>query len=254
MIELTRYSLFASHPEIVAWTSGRPGGVSQGPYASLNCSYSVGDDLLHVAQNRERLEPYLRVCQLVELDQVHGNRVVGVESAAKGGGNQILGTADGMISEQKGIALGIKHADCQAAIVYDPVRQLLGAAHAGWRGLVAGVYSSLISAACDRGSRPSQLKVAISPSLGPCCSQFIHWRQELGPWAQKYRVGDEESCYFNLHQIAFDQLTALGIDPANLSIDQRCTRCHSEQFFSFRRANPTGRMLTLIARIDTPGS
>lgn len=249
-MQLISYPVFKDCPQIIAWTSTREGGFSKGNYKGLNCSFTVGDDPIAVEKNRNLLLPMLKGASLVEIDQIHGKHILEVNQLPPTDrlGVRLLGQADAMFTQRSMTALAIKHADCQAALIYDPRCDRLGAAHAGWKGLVAGIYPALIARMCERGSKPQDLKVAISASLGPCCSEFINWKVELKPWASAYRT-DDASSYFNLQAIARDQLRAAGVLEDNLCIDTHCTRCEYQRFFSFRKQKQTGRMLSVISLI-----
>ncbi len=137
----------------------REGGVSEGPYASLNCSLSSGDSRDAVSENRARAcravgaEPV----QLVGLLQVHGADVVAVtETWLPGAGPR----ADAMVTDRPGIALGIVTADCAPILFADARAGVVGAAHAGWRGAVGGVIEATVAAMVRSGAHPSSITAA----------------------------------------------------------------------------------------------
>jgi YfiH family protein len=144
----------------------RRGGVSTGPFASLNCSVSSPDDPESVRQNRSRVAGALEVDadRLVGLTQVHGATVVTVtEPWPIGRGPR----ADAMVTAQPDIALAIVTADCAPVLFVDARRNIVGAAHAGWRGAVAGVLEATLDAMTALGADPAAINVAV----GPCISQ-----------------------------------------------------------------------------------
>ncbi|MBO0712057.1 MAG: peptidoglycan editing factor PgeF [Acetobacteraceae bacterium] len=142
------------------------GGVSSGAYASLNCSLSSGDDAGKVAANRALAARALGLApgQLLGLHQVHGAEAVLVrEPWAAGAGPR----ADGMATDQPGLALGIITADCAPVLFAEPEAGVIGAAHAGWRGAVGGVLEATIAAMERLGAE----KARIAAAIGPCISQ-----------------------------------------------------------------------------------
>ena len=140
----------------------RRGGVSTGPYASLNCSMSSQDDPAAVAENRALVARALGGSALVGVTQVHGAAVVRVEAAwAPGAGAR----ADAMVTDRPGIALGIITADCAPVLLHDGEAGVIGAVHAGWRGAVGGVLEATVAAMRDLGSG------SIRAAIGPCIRQ-----------------------------------------------------------------------------------
>lgn len=149
----------------------RHGGVSTGPYASLNCALSGQDDPAHVAENRARVARHLGAATLVGLHQVHGIAVATVtEPWAAGQGPK----ADGMVTAVPGIALGVITADCTPVLLHDAAAGVVGAVHAGWRGAVAGALEATVAAMEALGAtRPG-----IAAAVGPCIRQPSY---EVGP-------------------------------------------------------------------------
>jgi len=144
----------------------RRGGVSEGAYASLNCSLSSGDDPARVAANRALVAAALGAdaARLVGLTQVHGADVAVVtEPWVFGAGPR----ADAMVTDRPGIALGIITADCAPVLFADPEAGVVGAAHAGWRGAVGGVLEATVRAMRGLGARPERITAVI----GPCIAQ-----------------------------------------------------------------------------------
>jgi len=150
----------------------RRGGVSTGPYASLNCSLSGQDDRDAVRENRARVAGSLQTdpSRLLGLAQVHGDAVVTVTGLwAPGQGSR----GDAMVTARGDVALGIVTADCAPVLFADPDRNIVGAAHAGWRGAVLGILEATIAAMTALGAAPGRSIAAI----GPCIA------------AQSYEVG-----------------------------------------------------------------
>ena len=143
----------------------RRGGVSQGPYASLNCSLSGQDDRTHVLENRARVAWALGVApaQLVGVTQVHGIEVAAVTAPWPAGQGPV---ADALVTDRPGIALGVVTADCAPVLFCDPVAGVIGAAHAGWRGALAGILDTTLAAMQRLGARPERTRAAIGPCIG----------------------------------------------------------------------------------------
>ena len=157
----------------------REGGVSDGFYASLNCGFGSGDDPRKVAQNRAIAAVRLGVApdRLVSCHQVHGTATVTVERPWRHGDNP---RADGMVSAVPGIALGVLAADCAPVLFADLDARVIGAAHGGWRGALAGVMEATVAAMAALGARVERIRAGI----GPCIAQ------------QSYEVGAEFAAAF----------------------------------------------------------
>ena len=151
----------------------RRGGVSEGPYASLNCSLSSQDSRESVLENRARVARTLGAAPeaLVGVTQVHGIAVATVTEPWPAGQGP---TADAMVTDRPGLALGVITADCAPVLFCDPEAGVVGAAHAGWRGAVAGVLEATLAAMAALGAEPARMRVAI----GPCIGQASY---EVGP-------------------------------------------------------------------------
>ncbi len=144
----------------------RAGGVSSGPFASLNCSLSGLDDRAHVMENRARAAGALGAdpVSLVGLTQVHGADAVHVTLPWRAGEGP---RADAMVTDRPGIALGIVTADCAPVLFADHQAGIVGAAHAGWRGALAGVIEATLDAMIGLGADRSRIAAAV----GPCIAQ-----------------------------------------------------------------------------------
>jgi polyphenol oxidase len=199
----------------------RRGGVSEGPYASLNLGLWTDDDASRVRSNRERVRAEVGAERLAQGRQVHGTRVVvdaeGIEEA------------DGQVTTAPAVAAMVLVADCLPVALAGPER--VGVVHAGWRGLAAGVLEEGV-AACGA------VAAAIGPGIGPCC----------------YEVGDDVRAVFrtseptlDLKAIARARLEAAGVGEVHDC--GLCTSCDAERFFSHRRdRGVTGRQAGLAWR------
>lgn len=214
----------------------RKGGISEYPFSSLNVGDDLGDTEEAVNENKERVRKILGANKLVFANQVHGKEIeivhVGREHAC----------VDGLITKTLHLGLTIRHADCQAAIFYDPVENVLANVHSGWRGNVENIYKRVVD--CFKTqfySKVENLLVGISPSLGPRKAEFIHYAAEL---PQSFQAFQESPNYFNFWEISKQQLIQEGLLPNHIEIAGICTFENSEDFFSFRRSKTTGRNAT----------
>lgn len=234
----------------------RRGGVSEGPYAAMNCSASSDDDPARVRENRRRAMAALGLDlpALHGVTQVHGSAVAVVDATGWAAG---LGPrADAMASRRPGIALGIVTADCAPVLFADSAAGVIGAAHAGWRGAVAGVLEATVEAMRDLGAEPSRIVAAI----GPCIAQAGY---EVGtdlrdavlaghPAAARHFVPGARHGHwqFDLPGYCAARLAALGL--AEVEASGICTLADEAGFFSHRRrtlagGGPIGHQLSAIA-------
>ncbi|HLK76166.1 MAG TPA: polyphenol oxidase family protein, partial [Streptosporangiaceae bacterium] len=163
-----------------AAVTARDGGVSSGPYATLNLSLSVGDDPARVLENRRRLAAALGVDPggFVFARQVHGAGVRIVGPADRRSGAFTLDDAipdtDALVTTSPDVVLAILTADCVPIVLHDPVAGVLACVHAGWRGLVARIPAAAITAMQSLGARPSDIIAGLGPAAAPA-------RYQVGP-------------------------------------------------------------------------
>jgi polyphenol oxidase len=219
----------------------RHGGFSQNDLSSLNVGSNVGDCPLNVKENLDKISRLLNIHSLINPDQVHGNTVAEI----KGDPFSLHPPVDALITREKNIGLLIKHADCQAAIFYDPVHHVLANVHCGWRGSVQNIYRKTINYFKKfYNSSPHNILVCISPSLGPENSEFIHYSNELPEhfWQFQHKPN-----FFNFWQISKMQLKEEGILSKNIEIAEIDTYSNPADFFSYRRSKLSGRNGTVAA-------
>ncbi len=240
-IHWLEFELLADIPNLVHGVLLRHGGVSQGPFASLNIGGGTGDNPEHVQENRNLAAQVLAIDRMVSAHQVHSDRVLHVDAS-----NAFeAGEADGLMTQIPGLGLMIKHADCQGALFYDPRHHALANVHAGWRGNVKNIYAKAIDKMQEAfGTSPTDLLVCISPSLGPNRAEFKHYREELPEHFWEFQV---EPTYFDLWAVARMQLEERGVLPQHIEIASICTHSHPEDYFSYRRDKVTGRHATIAA-------
>jgi YfiH family protein len=230
---------------------GRRGGKSVGPYAGLNVSYRVGDDPKVVSQNvcDMKLAVGIHDAKIVTMRQVHGDNIVEVKDKSL----KEAGEADGMITGEPNVYLGVLTADCVPILFVAPKQRLVAAVHAGWRGTLAGIAEKTVRLFQNEyGVFAADLEVALGPSIGPCCYEV---RENVaGPLMKKWgkvttpsiSVRDGKS-FINLRRLNRDILRSAGVPGKQLYEVGPCASCAAEEFFSYRRAGgETGRQISVI--------
>jgi hypothetical protein len=235
------FELFQEFPFLRHGSFLRRGGVSRGPFQSLNVGFGAGDCAEHVEENRARilrtLSPQKPPC-LITGKQIHGDNVHYVEAH----GHYETLQSDSLITRLPDVALMIRHADCQAAIIYDPQHRALAVVHSGWKGSALNIYSKTIAAMQKLVfSRPENLLVGISPSLGPESSEFKNYKEELPPEFWNFQIREN---YFDFWKISEWQLQEVGVLPHHIEIAKIDTFAHKEDYFSYRREKLCGRNAT----------
>ncbi|WP_321493029.1 peptidoglycan editing factor PgeF [uncultured Desulfobacter sp.] len=242
-------------PGLVHGVFSRAGGYSTGPFSGLNVGLSTGDDPDIVARNRLSMLSSLGVPRAIFLNQVHGTDIAVIKSEqdavdavfnGQGGAPSKIIKADGAVTNLKDMGLVIQVADCQAVVLYDPQKEVIANVHAGWRGSVADIIGRCINTMIrEFGCSPETIRAGISPSLGPCCAQFINYEQEIPNTLWQYK--DRDRPYFDFWQISRDQLRANDVLDKHIETMGVCTRCRTDLFYSFRANKTTGRFAAVIA-------
>lgn len=231
----------------------RRGGVSGGIYASLNCGLGSNDDSASVHENRSRAMAAMALPAdaLQTVFQVHGTEVMRVE-----GPSQVRDEADGLVTRNPGVALGILTADCAPVLFAEPNAGVIGAAHAGWRGVLAGVLERTVEGMEALGA----VRGCITVAVGPCIGQDSY---EVGPdfsapfeaddAANRQWFSDPNAAgkpHFDLEGFVSQRLGNLGL--AAVSVCGADTCADPDRFFSYRRSclvgeKDYGRALSSIA-------
>ncbi len=234
--------------------STRAGGVSTGAWHSLNLGVAVGDDAAAVAANRARFAAALGA-RPVWLRQVHGTAVLRLDGRADA---SELPPADAAWTTERGLACTVQVADCLPVLMADRDGRAVAAAHAGWRGLAAGVLEATLSALAEgAGVAPDELLVWLGPCIG--ARQFEVGADVLQAFGQAPPQADplrfrprplpdgQPRWLAHLQQLARDRLMAAGV--LDISADESCTVEEASRFFSFRRSGVTGRQAAAIWRL-----
>lgn len=235
-IELIRVE-WPAPSHVHAFTTTRKGGVSQGPWNSLNLGGNCGDSPQHVEMNRRALASLLP-SEPRWLNQVHGTNVVSwdMTSAAK---------ADAIVSYQKGQVCAVLTADCLPVLFCNQAGTRIAAAHAGWRGLAAGVLEATVLA---MECKPTDLMAWLGPAIGPRAFEvgkdvydaFVRANTENAIAFKPHR----DRWLADLYRLAKLALARVGIN--QVFGGQHCTYEEQDKFFSYRRDGETGRMASLV--------
>ncbi len=234
----------------------RAGGVSRGPFESLNCSVTSGDDPDALRENRTRVARAVGVApaSLLGITQVHGTGCVVVDRAwAPGQGPR----ADAMATRMAGLALGIITADCAPVLLADPARRIVAAIHAGWRGAVAGVLEATVDTMLALGAERAALRATIGPCIAAASYEVGEDLRQavlgvgLPPAARFFSPGRRPGHHqFDLPGYCAARLRGCGVGAVEaLGCD---TLSDPDRFFSHRRrvlagGGPIGHQISVIA-------
>ena len=235
----------------------RMGGVSKTPFDSFNLGDHVRDDPYAVAQNRALLQVQLGGVRPVFLTQVHGVDVAHLNATTTDGT-----TADACITQDAQVACTIMVADCLPLLFTDEAGQVVAAAHAGWRGLAAGVIEHTVRALCEQaGVDPAQVCVWLGPCIGPDAFEvgddvrgaFNSGSASEPSHAQRYfkpHPAHAGKWLADLAGLARHRLHVMGVNAidGNNSSSDWCTVSQSSRLFSYRRDGVTGRFAVCIWR------
>jgi len=257
---------WTSFDKITVGFTGRHGGTGKSPYESLNCAFHVGDDSQDVINNRRTVVETLGfpfdawTCG----EQVHSNHVEIVHLEDKGRGkidrSSAFQNTDGLLTNVPGILLTSFYADCVPLYFYDPMKQVIGLAHAGWKGTVSRIASTMVDKMVQEyGSQIHDIRAAIGPSIGSCCyevddkvmlSVYDLEKEVLGNntySASWYLKKDNGKSMLNLKEMNRQIMMKAGIMPSHIECTTYCTSCRNDLFFSYRKdGGTTGRMASWV--------
>ena len=245
--------LFFQFPNLAEFPDIRHGiftkncGHSKIPYQSLNVNLSVGDNDSDVKQNRRIISKCIEGNELVFANQVHETNVLILSKNDAPLVEEAFdkpAVGDAMVADIQGKFLLVQVADCQAVLMYDPFRRVVANVHCGWRGSINNIIGKTIKIMADIfGCSASRIVAGISPSLGPCCAEFINYKTEIPDRFWKYK---DRSNHFDFWSLSLDQLCNAGVLIENICLSQICTKCNTDLFFSFRGEGTTGRTAAVI--------
>ena len=243
VIFMTSPNIQAAH----AFTT-RYGGVSEGIYSSLNLGVNCGDDLVSVEEN------YGRICNILGITlsdivcshQIHSATIRTVTREDCG---ELFKSspykADGLITCDNGVALMVFSADCVPILLHDPVRNVIGAIHAGWRGTAKNITGAAIQKMIGEfGCRPNEICAAIGPCISKCCYEtdqdVVNALYETLGESVKGCVVTNNSTKGNKYMVDLKEANRILLQKAGLCdimVSDECTSCQNDKYWSHRRTN-----------------
>ncbi len=233
--------------------STREGGVSKGIYESMDLSFTMGDDLENVYENFDRLTAVIGTTKenIVSTNQQHTTNVRRVykEDAGKGIVRPGFKDVDGLVTNERGLALIVFGADCVPVMLVDPVKKAIGVCHSGWRGTVGRIGENTVRLMEEEfGSRPEDIVCGIGPSICASCYEVsedvaAEFRKsfpgrENEVIADSYPAPDGKEMKYKLDLWKANRivLTDAGVKDGNICVTDICTRCNPGLLFSHRKA------------------
>ncbi|MGP4080315.1 peptidoglycan editing factor PgeF [Pseudalkalibacillus sp. R45] len=246
--------------KVTAGFSTRHGGVSQGPFQSLNLGLHVKDVDHDVIDNRRRLAEAIdtQLEQWVFADQVHGSDICKVEQTDKGKGSKSLESGiigmDGLYTRESGLVLALAYADCVPVFFLSEESDIVGVAHAGWKGSVKGIAAKMVGTwVTNEEVAVDSIHVFVGPSIQGCCyevdkhviTQVDDSLDDEDP--RPYTAKGNSKYQLDLQRLNKQLLMKAGVPEKNVHLTKLCTSCNVDRFFSHRKENgTTGRMLGFI--------
>ncbi len=241
--------------------STRLGGVSEGTFASMNLSFTRGDDPAAVSENFRRFCTAMGVKpeQVVVSAQTHTDNVYNATRADCGRGiirERGYTDVDGLITDEPGVVLCTQYADCVPLFFADPVRRVVATSHAGWRGTAAGIGAVTVERmVSDYGCRREDILAGIAPSIGKCCFEVD---APVFDAFCKVPVFDDgcftpypnDKFYIDLWEVNRRHLLNVGVKPENITVTDLCTKCHPDVFWSHRITGDTRGSLAAFIGIS----
>jgi len=220
-------------------------GSENGNRFKMNLSYKVGDDPECVQKNRKTFFSQFGISEkdLAVPQQCHSGTVLRADIPG------IYSECDALITNNKHVALVVTIADCVPILLFDPIKQAIGAVHAGWR----GTYNQIVSRTIERltaeyGTDPSQILAYIGPSAGVCCYEV--GREVAVMFGNKIVPSNNGKIYLNLKKENRLQLLQQGVFGNNIEMSASCTICEKDMYHSYRRdSRMAGRMMAVISMI-----
>lgn len=238
------FSSLEKYSDLFHCFTTRLGGVSEGCFSSMNLGMSTDDNREHIVKNYEILSEKLslNLHDVVKTYQTHTSNIRYVTDDDKGkiyDKTPGYTDVDGLITDKKNIALSTLHADCTPIFFYDPIKKIIGMAHAGWKGTIKNIAGNMVQKFVENFySNPQDILAVIGPSLGQCCFEVdkdvaeiilsidMNYLQFMEARGMKYN--------FDLWEINKYILVNEGLKQENIEISELCTKCNNDLFFSHR--------------------
>ena len=227
---------------IICGFTTRKYGVSPPPFDSLNLGLKTSDNTLNIRNNHEIVYNYLGIdeTQAAFMEQVHGDTVIVSETGG------ISPKTDGLITSKCGLMLGVKIADCIPLLLFEPVHNVIGAIHCGWRSIKANIAEKAIAKMVDElQASPENIVAVMGPSAESCCYEI--GRDIAAHFNSSSLIERNGLLYLDLKAELRVHLLTGGLISSNIEIISDCTICNKELYFSHRRDNKkSGRMMGYI--------
>ena len=256
------------YSEIIPCTHGfstRIGGISEHPHTKgLNLAFGRGDSDETVLTNLRLFSEALGIEpeSIISVSQIHSDKVrtVDRDNCGEGYYTAEVESCDGYVTVDSGIALGVKTADCVPILMYAPPNSAfdggVAAVHAGWRGTALGIAQNAIRMLCDKGASPSEIRVAIGPSIGNCCyfvkEDFydVFYAAAGRELTEQFVIPAGDGVWTaDLRGANIRMLCDSGVLRENIDACELCTCCHSNEFYSHRFSKgKRGTMLSVITK------
>lgn len=252
--EITYYSSsnLGAFPGIIHAFLGRTGGVSSGHLASLNLGRREEDIPENLKENRKRVADAfgLNHNKLYTLSQIHSDRIVVIDNPDTRPEEVKTREADGILTNVKGISIGILTADCTPILLYDSKKGVIAAVHAGWRGTAMKIANKCVKRMQERfGTDPEDIAAAIGPAIGICCYKVNDDVALAVGNIDKAAKTCERHWRLDLPKANLLHLEEAGVKDVNLS--GICTSCRTDLFYSHRaESGKTGRQVSFISLIS----
>ncbi len=253
MIKLYQSQLLSGFEQIKHFFSTRIGGKSTGRFAQANMSLKSGDP--HALENRLMLARQLEVDlnRFVFLKQTHSSNIHLATGSDAGRGafdyQTAIDNVDALVTDRSGLMLIVTTADCVPILVFDSQKKIIAAIHSGWRGTVKKIlFKTLNFMAKTFGSQPSDVYLAIGPSIGVCCyevGQDVEQQVIAAYGDSKFLDYRDGKIFFDLWQANKAQAVDFGVPPSNIDVLRLCTLCNNDQFYS-ARGGDQGRQISGI--------
>lgn len=259
-ISYLTFAIFQNHP-VTAAVSTRLGGVSKAPFDTLNMGLPVGDDPAAVLENRRRFFHVLGsdASRIICAKQVHGTHIeiVGEKDCGRGALSMenAIPDCDGLITAEKNVPLIMNYADCTPLLFYDPVKEVIGLSHGGWRGTAGNIAGKTIDKMVKEfGCRREHILCAIGPAIGKAC--FEVGGEVIEAFSHLFSAAHMETLsatkpngkyLFDLHGANRLLMEQAGIPKDHIEDCGICTYCRDDLFYSYRKSGgKTGRHMAVL--------
>lgn len=214
----------------------------------MNLSFRVGDDEVHVKENRRRFFESLQLDAwwIVVPLQCHSDSI---RTATEGGEYP---ECDGLPTDRQDIALAVTVADCVPLFLYDPVRRVVGAIHSCWRGSASGITNNaVLKMVSDFGTDPPNILAYIGPSAGVCCYEVGD--EVASRFEPRFLRRENGAIFLDLKSVLLEQLLKEGAVRDRIEVNPQCTICFAERFHSYRRDGKRSRRMMGIINLRKQG-